>query len=293
MGVFISVHFKVKGFMLLSAVLTAILFILLSVSFMSLYGSQFSLLEAGKNATAAQKYAEIVCNTLSLTSYDELKAQERRALTEIESAAGWESEIALGLEKEIGDGNKQRIATVRIYKSGETLPRYTQDVPLSTNGSGSCPIGAVIAWSLQSDPDGADKDKWLECNGQAVDATKYPKLAKKMSHVPDYRGIFLRGYGTQNSYHYGAVAHQSAGLGEVQGDAIRNITGAFYANNVSGWGSSNAFAQSLTGELHESIDYKHQSYYYYRYHFDAGQCVPTANENRPVNVAVRYMIKAR
>ena len=52
----------------------------------------------------------------------------------------------------------------------------------------------------------------------------YPELVALVgSCVPDYRGIFLRGYGSQVSSHYGTVTHASAGLGVLQGDAIREI----------------------------------------------------------------------
>ena len=52
----------------------------------------------------------------------------------------------------------------------------------------------------------------------------YPELAGLVgSREPDYRGIFLRGHGSQTSTHYGTVTHTSAGLGQLQGDAIREI----------------------------------------------------------------------
>ena len=49
----------------------------------------------------------------------------------------------------------------------------------------------VVAWTLSANP----SDNYLECNGQAVDSTKYPKLYALMHNVPDYRGMFLRGLG--------------------------------------------------------------------------------------------------
>ena len=46
----------------------------------------------------------------------------------------------------------------------------------------------------------------------------YPELVEPIGwNVPNYQGVFLRGYGGQTSYHYGAVGHWSAGLGELQG----------------------------------------------------------------------------
>ena len=56
----------------------------------------------------------------------------------------------------------------------------------------------------------------------------YPELVALIGwNVPNYQGVFLRGYGGQTSYHYGAVGHWSAGLGELQGDGIREISASF------------------------------------------------------------------
>ena len=45
----------------------------------------------------------------------------------------------------------------------------------------------VIAWTLATNP----SDNYLECNGQSIDSTKYPKLYELMHNVPDYRGLKL------------------------------------------------------------------------------------------------------
>ena len=56
----------------------------------------------------------------------------------------------------------------------------------------------------------------------------YPELVGVVGwNVPNYQGVFFRGYGGQTSYHYGAVGHWSAGLGELQGDGIREISASF------------------------------------------------------------------
>ena len=74
----------------------------------------------------------------------------------------------------------------------------------------------------------------------------YPELVGVVgSRVPDYRGIFLRGQGSQTSTHYGTVTHSSAALGQLQGDGIRTIWGTFVGGDWSGHdnqgGSSGAF----------------------------------------------------
>lgn len=44
----------------------------------------------------------------------------------------------------------------------------------------------------------------------------YPELVALVGgNIPNYQGVFLRGYGSQTSYHYGVVEHWSAGLGEL------------------------------------------------------------------------------
>ena len=137
----------------------------------------------------------------------------------------------------------------------------------------------VVAWTLSANP----SDNYLECNGQVVDSTKYPKLYALMHNVPDYRGMFLRGLGGN-----------SASLGVTQGDAIRNIIG------TSGYFYSHGFRSSYTGAISFSstITQKVRNVdgdpkIFDTFKFDASRVVPTAEENRPVNKAVRYFIKSK
>lgn len=131
---------------------------------------------------------------------------------------------------------------------------------------------------------------WLECNGQSTSA--YPALAVVVgANVPDYRGIFLRGLGSQTSTHYGTVTHSSATLGTLQGDAIRNIYGEFYDCGFDTmrayWGAFSVGTSGLVRTVHGSRTESTPGF-----SFDASRVVPTANENRPVNRAVRYLIRA-
>ena len=140
----------------------------------------------------------------------------------------------------------------------------------------------IVAWPLATDP----SDSYLECNGQEVDSSKYPKLYALMHNTPDYRGVFLRGLGGN-----------SASLGELQGDAIRNITGTMggSASDRAGlWDyGTGVFYQFNLGRnsVEHSGDY--YSYVSQGMGFDASRIVPTAEENRPINKAVRYFIKAK
>ncbi len=157
--------------------------------------------------------------------------------------------------------------------------------------SSSVPVGTIVAWPSWTNP--KDADKWLECNGQAITAAAYPALyAIVGGNVPNYSGMFLRGYGSQtaNSGGYGNVSHASGNLGALQGDAIRNITGGFdwQTNSVGGWGAFDVYGAytDLRPVAYEQLGTDGAS-------FNAAKVVPTANENRPVNMAVRYLIRAR
>ena len=157
---------------------------------------------------------------------------------------------------------------------------------------GGVPVGTVIAWPTASSPSGQDSDKWLECNGQSINQAAYPELFAVIGgKIPDYRGVFLRGYGSQTSDHFGYVTHSSGGIGQLQGDAIRNIYGEFEfkpRQHGSRW-PSGAFANiENTGSSEDKGPDRPSGIY-----FSASYVVPVANENRPVNMAVRFFIRAK
>ena len=123
----------------------------------------------------------------------------------------------------------------------------------------------------------------------------YPELVALIGwNVPHYQGVFLRGYGGQTSYHYGAVGHWSAGLGELQGDGIREI-----------WGELSYLPRSRDGEVGQSGSLAFWNEGRNQWMNDAGKApsgamnfyasrsTPVVGEVRPVNRAVRYLIRAR
>ena len=146
------------------------------------------------------------------------------------------------------------------------------------------PIGTIIAMSSDYIPTG-----YLLCNGSAVNRQTYSLLFAKIGttygegdgtntfNLPDLRGKFVRGLGGNSDL-----------LGKTQGDAIRNIQGEVDIchddNNVTNGVFRDNGRKSRGRDGNEG--YSHSVI------FDASTVVPTANENRPLNMAMNYLIKA-
>ena len=243
-------------------------------------------LGSSRIALQAQQYAEAETKILQALKYKDLEnaVHDRE---EIPNSNGYESEVELSAETDYDDDIKQRIATVHIYRSNENLPRYSlKSSLLSVKANSGVPVGTVIAWPSSKNPDDGE---WLECNGQSC--SSYPELVAVLgkSTVPDYRGVFLRGYGSHTSSHYGTVTHQSDALGVLQGDSIRNLTGSFGIDDRQEHDGSIRGAFYLASGANTGSEGRGSGY---KVNFDASRVAPTSNENRPVNIAVRYLIKA-
>ena len=133
-------------------------------------------------------------------------------------------------------------------------------------------------------------------NGQRFDKSRYPKLALKYPSgtLPDMRGEFIRGLDN------GRGVDAGRGLLSNQGDAIRNITGEFsdfmYQDEQSLSGTLTA-----TGAIYRDLNIRDISATAAaskilpqgdKIKFDASRVVPTANENRPRNIAYHYICLA-
>lgn len=272
--------------MLVNVMIACVIMGMMASSVAIVQSSYFSSLNAGRAELEAQQWAEIKADVVKLTGYDNIVDQSRKV---IDGSTEWEDEVQVGAEQTISADNKQKIVTVNIYKTGDSAARFSLKVPLSTQGSGNSgvPIGTVIIWSTWANPD-VNSGVWLDCNGQWVNPTLYPKLAVLMSNVPNYQGVFLRGFGSVVSGHYGWIEHWSAGLGELQGDSIRNAYGTFEAASTNGQGLSGIFTS--TGSYGTSTFSGNNRGEIIALNFSNG--FPISNEIRPINKAVRYLIKA-
>ncbi|HCO1011151.1 TPA: phage tail protein [Escherichia coli] len=166
-------------------------------------------------------------------------------------------------------------------------------------GEGSAlPVGVPVPWPSATPPTG-----WLKCNGAAFSAEKYPELAKAYptNKLPDLRGEFIRGWDDGRGMDTGRA------ILSAQGDAIRNIYGEFKTvntENYSIWESVGSFKGAVV-PLNPSTNNSYFSLirsmvtertdgavYPKVIGLDASRIVPTANENRPRNIAFNYIVRA-
>ncbi|EPB5290930.1 phage tail protein [Escherichia coli] len=161
-------------------------------------------------------------------------------------------------------------------------------------GEGSAlPVGVPVPWPSATLPTG-----WLKCNGAPFSAEEYPELAKvyPTNKLPDLRGEFIRGWDDERGVDSGRT------LLSAQGDAIRNITGGFGQLRVNSeinaivdvQGVSGAFygGTSVRNNINVSMTYANDRKIRQDVHFSAANVVPTANENRPRNIAFNYIVRA-
>lgn len=172
----------------------------------------------------------------------------------------------------------------------------TTNVTLPHDG---IPIGTVVAWPYEGLP---KNGKWRECDGGAGGDEFYK--ATGSIFVPNYQGMFLRGHGSQQSKHYGVTWHSSGSLGDIQGDAVRAIDrkqSKVTLNTRHGGGvtiiNSGGGQAWYDGNTYHSTPRSSWNWWWQdNVSINLAGAIsqmPQANEIRPANVAVRYIIKVK
>ncbi|SFB96973.1 Phage Tail Collar Domain [Pragia fontium DSM 5563 = ATCC 49100] len=164
-----------------------------------------------------------------------------------------------------------------IYRRSQALEEKSQ-----TLNSRVIPAWMPIACPMEQPPLG-----YLKCNGAKFDKEKYPELAMgyPSGALPDLRGEFIRGWDDGRGVDVGRTLLSS------QVDAIRNITGGLIRTLRSGSAVSpsgvfrGVLDNTISGVGSAGVELSTVS-------FDASRVVPTANENRPRNVAFLYIVRA-
>lgn len=170
---------------------------------------------------------------------------------------------------------------------------------LDASGRLPAPLGAVAPGTVLAFAGAGPPEGYLECDGASVSRAAYAALFAAIGTafgagdgsttfaLPDLRGEFVRGWD------HGRGVDAGRSLGSAQGDAIRNITGE--ATRTGTYGLLGTDAGNVTGcfELGTATSgiVGNGSGAGRWLAFDASNVVPTADENRPRNVALMHIIK--
>ena len=189
------------------------------------------------------------------------------------------------------------IAEATYLKKTDAYTKRESDdkFALKTELTDGLPIGAYLSYPSQKTiPAG-----FFIADGRSLKKTEYTELFDVIGYtyggsgdnfnLPNFAdGKFMRGIGGN-----------AAALGIAQQDAIRNIKGS----TGYGYGSAIREAGGATGAFTGGPDDTVRHQWHFSLHapnnyqdvvsFDASKVVPTANENRPLNMAVVVIIKAK
>lgn len=163
--------------------------------------------------------------------------------------------------------------------------------------SGAPPIGIPFFWPSEAMPNTV-MDEWsdmvfLKFNGATFSASTYPKLALIFPGLmlPELRGEFLRVWDD------GRGVDSGRALLSAQGDAIRNISGKLLGLMTTA-GSQSTADEWVTGAFkavydggagQKSLSPGNR----YDVSFSPDRVVPTAEENRPRNIAFNFLVRAK
>lgn len=176
---------------------------------------------------------------------------------------------------------------IDAYTKSESDDKFALKIEL-TDG---LPIGAYLSYPSQKTiPAG-----FMIADGRSLKKADYTELFDVIGYtyggsgdnfsLPNFAdGKFMRGIGGN-----------AAALGTAQGDAIRNIQGEFRIGDGTGiyTTSSSASGAFTKGNTRYSVLPLIGGSESYSMLFSASKVVPTANENRPYNMAVVVIIKAK
>ena len=180
--------------LLITALVVAALSSAVALTTVKITQSAYGSMNVTSISTQAEQYALGKAAILKGISYNNLSDESK---TNIINSNGYQSEVTLSSETEVSDGVNQKLATIKIYRSGEILPRANLVVPLTSveqqSSSGGVAIGTIIAWPGSTAP--TKGGTWLLCNGGTFSSGTYPGLYAVLGKttLPSLNDRFLEG----------------------------------------------------------------------------------------------------
>ena len=237
-------------------------------------------MKANSTALQAYQFADAEAQIVRATDYSSLAS---KAKSDIPNSNGFQSEVTLSAESDYSDTIKQKTATVKIYRSGESTPRISLDVKKlskEVQPAGGVPVGTIIAWPGSSAP--TEGGTWLLCNGQSC--VGYPALSAIVgSTVPNLEGRFLEGTtGTPRSLKDAGLPNITGNLClRKSGEGIYSLSGVFAGSSAS----SNTYSghNSITADSTININFMASN---------ANGIYGKSSTVQPASYTVRYYIKA-
>lgn len=178
----------------------------------------------------------------------------------------------------------------------ENVSVFLQNLGL---GVGAPAIGIPFFWPSSAMPNTV-MPEWsdmvfMKFNNATFSAATYPKLALVYPELklPEMRGEFLRVWDDGRGVDSGRT------LLSAQGDAIRDIIGETFGVNYGAWRDqtgSGAFenvkmySDNYITSVAQSGSVTDQQFFS---RFKASKVVPTANDNRPRNIAWNFLVRAK
>ena len=237
-------------------------------------------MSSNKVALQAQQYALAKGELIRATKYTELAAQ---AKTNIQNSNGFQDEVVVGTESAVDSTTRKKDVTVKVYKSGETLPRSSIIVTRYNKSldSSSIPSGTILPWygALGSIPSG-----FVLCNGS--------------NGTPDLRDRFLVGAGySYNLGNTGGANTVTLNTNQIPSHAhtrgTMEISGQIWAGWMGGNGAFKTIGHAgASGDGNAWVNDK-LDFYASRTWTGATSYVggSQAHENRPPYFAVYYIMK--
>lgn len=230
-------------------------------------------MKANSVALQAYQFADAEAQLVRATDYSDLTSQ---AKTDILNSNGFQKEVIVSGETNYSDSVKQKTATVKIYKTGETTPRIVLNVKRLSKevSASSVPSGTILPWygDLGSIPTG-----YALCNGS--------------NGTPDLRNRFLVGAGSSyNLGNTGGVNSVTLSKNNLPSDAASGVSGYVitrYSFRTKCYGYQGNWSNSTNGDDTSNVG------------MDIGSFTSrlfsgwnsAAIENRPPYYAVYYIMK--